>query len=68
MLWRGCLASYCQIFWFYDNLDLPSDGNFYPCFLGDLLGLMREHSEPLPENSIRMIILQILQGLAYMHR
>ena len=42
--------------------------NFYPCFLGDLLGLMREHSEPLPENSIRMIILQILQGLAYMHR
>ena len=29
---------------------------------------MRENSEPLPENSIRMIILQILQGLAYMHR
>ena len=35
---------------------------------GDLLGLMRDQQEPFPESSVRTIIFQILQALAYMHR
>ena len=35
---------------------------------GDLLGLMRETSEPFSDSAVRTIIFQILQALAYMHR
>ena len=36
--------------------------------VGDLLGLMRESSEPFAESAVRTIIFQILQALSYMHR
>ena len=35
---------------------------------GDLLGLMRDSQDLLSESSVRTIIFQILQALAYMHR
>jgi protein kinase len=35
---------------------------------GDLLGLMRETSEPFSDSAVRSIVFQILQALAYMHR
>ena len=35
---------------------------------GDLLGLMRETSEPFSDSAVRTIVFQILQALSYMHR
>ena len=35
---------------------------------GDLLGLMRDTNDFFPESSVRTIVLQIFQALAYMHR
>ena len=35
---------------------------------GDLLGLMRDTNDYFSESSVRTIVLQIFQALAYMHR